>query len=49
MESLHLLTLQLIIYACAAYGGPINDQELKPCPRIKPFNKVNIDQVVTTA
>lgn len=47
MESLHLLILQLIIYACTAYGGPIKDEpELKPCPKIKPFNKVNIDQVV---
>jgi len=49
MESLHLVTLQLIIFAYSAYGGPIkDDQELKPCPKIKPFNKVNIDQVVTT-
>ncbi|XP_015371545.1 PREDICTED: uncharacterized protein LOC107167147 [Diuraphis noxia] len=47
MESLHLVTLQLIIFACSACSGPIQgDQELKPCPKIKPFNKVNIDQLL---
>lgn len=49
MDSLYLVTLHLIIYACSTYGGPIDDddQALKPCPKITPFKKVNIDQVKT--
>ncbi|XP_025203722.1 uncharacterized protein LOC112600649 [Melanaphis sacchari] len=47
MGSSYLITLQLIIYTYLVYGGPIDDvQELKPCPKIKPFNKVNIDQLL---
>jgi len=46
MDSLYLITLHLIIYACSTNGGPIDDdQVLKPCPKITPFKKVNIDQV----
>lgn len=49
MDSLYLVILHLIIYACSTYGGPIDDddQALKPCPKITPFKKVNIDQVKT--
>jgi len=48
MDSLYLVIFYLIIYACSTYGGPIDDaQVLKPCPKITPFKKVNIDQVKT--
>jgi len=46
MDSLHLLTLQLIIAKYLVFGGPIEEEQgLKPCPNIKPFAGINIDQV----
>lgn len=48
MGSLQLLLFQLIITTCSIFGGPIQDEkELKPCPKIKPFTSVDIDQVRT--
>ncbi|CAH1738541.1 uncharacterized protein LOC114128378 [Aphis gossypii] len=47
MDSLYLVTLHLIIYVCSTHGVPIDDdQALKPCPKITPFKKVNIDQLL---
>jgi len=46
MYSLVLLALQLIITIHLTFSGIISeDQELKPCPKIKPFTNVNVDQV----
>jgi len=47
MDSLHLLTLQLIIAKYLVFGGPIEEEQgLKPCPNIKPFAGINIDQLL---
>jgi hypothetical protein len=49
MGHLTFITFKFTILVCIL-GGPIqDDQELKPCPNIKPFTKVNIDQVNTLA
>lgn len=48
MVSLQLTLLLIVVAFYSTFGGPIvDDQGLKPCPKIKPYTNVNTDQVKT--